>query len=144
MKTSYFCNRTGLAALAILLCHFQAQGLETDLYTHAQISAVGNYLTNAGPVKGTVAAPATAGALWRVLTPQLNCRQEPNPQARITRHFRRGTVLQADLGRGGSDEVLFNVRDARGYTWMLVRSRQGQPYRCYVRAHQRFIRALDV
>lgn len=116
---------------------------EENVYSQPQISPIGNYLTNAGPVKGTVTGHATAGALWRVMTPQLNCRQGPSPKARVILSFRHGAVLQADLGRGGSDEVLYNARDARGYTWMLVRSRQGQPYHCYVRAHQRFIRPLD-
>lgn len=122
---------------------FPAPG-EEAFYIRPQIRADGDYLTNTGPVQAK--APSgrlSAGALWRVLTPNLNCRRQPDPQAAIVRGFRRGTLLQADIGGGGSDEVLYNVQDNRGHTWMRVRSAQGLDYHCYVRAHRRFIAPLS-
>lgn len=83
--------------------------------------------------------PLQAGCLWRVLPAHLNGRREPDPKAPVVRVFRRGTVLQADVGRGGSDEVLFNARDRQGNTWMRVRTAEGRDLNCYVRAHRDFI-----
>ena len=137
--------RYGLLFLIPLLLLAQPDtGLaQDDFYTRPRIDARGDYLTNAGPVSGgTVYRMAQAGALWRVVSPGLNCRAQADPKAPSLRWFRRGTLLQANLGMGGADEVLYNAKDARGYTWMWVRSRKGQDLNCYVRANRHFIRPL--
>ena len=105
--------------------------------------AQGNYLRNDGPRQATAPRGSlAAGSLWRVLAPHLNGRAQARLDAPVVRVFARDTILQADLGRGGSDEVLFNAIDAQGHTWMRVRPREGQDLNCYVRAHRKLIAPL--
>ncbi|MGI0491064.1 hypothetical protein ACN4EG_04565 [Alkalinema pantanalense CENA528] len=118
-------------------------GASSDFYNRPEINSSGDYLTNAGPVKGTVTSGSLqAGALWRVVSSRLNCRQDSEVTAAISRTFSQGSILQADLGRGGSDEVLYNAKDRQGRTWMRVRSRTGQSYQCYVRANKQYIQPV--
>jgi len=113
-----------------------------------QITRQGDYLTKDGFVYGTSPRPNydLPGALWRVISPTgLNCRRKPDLQAEVILTFSPGTILQAgDLGRGGSDEVMLNLRDHQGRTWMTARSRNGHYYGCYVRANRRYIQPVQV
>lgn len=112
---------------------------DDGFYARPALKPNGDWATNAGPVVGTVPhGHLQAGALWRVTAP-LWCRREPAPGARILRAFGRGTILQADVGRGGSDEVLYNAVDRNGDTWMRVRTRDGRDLDCSVRANRRWL-----
>ncbi len=99
-------------------------------------NAVGDYFTNLGQERGP-------GALWRVVSPGLNCRAKPDSKSAIVRQFRRGHVFQAYLGRGGSDEVLQNAKDRDGRPWMGVMSPTGENYNCNVRANRKYIRPVS-
>lgn len=118
-------------------------GQSDDFYTRAQINAEGDYLSNAGPVTGKAPPGQTPGALWRVVSKQLNCRQQADVNAKIQLVFKHGALLQAHLGRGGSDEVLYNAKDKRGKTWMYVRLSEPSLNGCYVRANRLFIHPLQ-
>jgi len=103
-----------------------------------------DYFSNQGPVQASQPTGArSAGSLWQVVAGSLNGRATPTAQGRVVRVFGRGTVLQADIGRGGSDEVLRNAVDSEGHPWMRVRTREGQDLNCYVRANGRFIRPVE-
>ncbi len=99
----------------------------------------GNYFRNDAPILGTVPRILMPGGLWQVVSTGLNCRAQVGMDYPITRQFKRGELLQADVGRGGSDEVLFNAKDQTGNPWMRVRSASGIDYGCYVRANRRYI-----
>jgi len=116
---------------------------ESELYTRPQMDAQGNWLTNSGPISGQAQSPQMPGALWRVVSPQLNCRAQPNRHAALITTFRKGRLLQANLGRGGSDEVFFNSLDRAKHPWMWVRSPDGHNLGCFVRAHRSFIMPLQ-
>jgi hypothetical protein len=79
------------------------------------------------------------GSLWQVVSARLNCRRSAGMNYGIVRQFKRGYLLQANIGRGGSDEVLINATDQQGKPWMPVRSAAGENYGCYVRANSRYI-----
>ncbi len=98
----------------------------------------GDYIRNNAPTQAE--SPFNSpGSLWQVVTARLSCRSQPGMQYRAVRWFQRGEVLQANIGRGGSDEVLINAKDSQGKPWMFVRSRPGTSYDCYVRANRRYI-----
>ncbi len=99
----------------------------------------GNYFSNETPVQGTVPSPRMGGSLWQVVASELNCRSNMGMQSAIVRQFKPGEVLQADVGRGGADEVRLNAKDATGKPWLRVRSQGGQDLNCYVRANRRYI-----
>jgi hypothetical protein len=99
----------------------------------------GNYFSNEAPVKGRVQSPLMRGSLWQVIVSQLNCRSDADANSPIVRQFQFSELLQADVGRGGADEVLLNAKDKNGNPWMRVRSASGQNYKCYVRANRRYI-----
>ena len=99
----------------------------------------GNYFSNDAPIKGTVSGRLMAGSLWQVVSRGLNCRSQKGTRHRIVRQFKQGGLLQADVGRGGADEVLLNAKDENGNPWMRVRSAQGTNYNCYVRANRLYI-----
>ncbi|MEI6426804.1 MAG: hypothetical protein WCO45_00240 [Pseudanabaena sp. ELA607] len=107
--------------------------------------AQGNYYSNFTNVFGATLPDRnkdSPGSLWQVIAPKLHCRDIPSTTGKSLRVFSQGTVLQADVGRGGSDEVNINALDEHQKPWMFVRSRDGEPYRCYVRANQKFIAPL--
>ena len=79
---------------------------------------------------------------WKVMVSGLQGRSEPRASAPVVTTFRKGTLLKVDLGRGGSDEVLWNPVDEDGNTWIKVSNREGKPLNCYVRANSRWLRAL--
>ena len=93
------------------------------------------YRSNEGPVLGEADSPYSPGSLWVVLTEKLEGRSESDQSAPVVRVFSRGEVLQAEVGRGGSDEVLRNFVDEQGRAWMAVRVTGLPDYGCYVRAN---------
>lgn len=99
----------------------------------------GNYFSNEAPIQGSAPRPLMPGSLWQVISFGLNCRQNAGLNYGVVRQFRQGELLQADVGRGGADEVLLNAKDKSGNPWMRVRSSQGRDYQCYVRANRRYI-----
>ncbi|MCA9777153.1 MAG: hypothetical protein KC800_10565 [Candidatus Eremiobacteraeota bacterium] len=103
------------------------------------VNAPQEYRSNEGPVVGEADSPYQAGSLWVVLTEKLEGRSESDPSAPVVRVFSRGEVLQAEVGRGGSDEVLRNFVDEQGRAWMAVRVTGLPDYGCYVRANSHTI-----
>jgi hypothetical protein len=103
----------------------------------------GDYYSNEAPLKGTAPSPLMAGSLWLVVKNQLNCRQNAGRNEPMIRQFKKGDIIQAEVGRGGADEVLINALDDQGKPWMYVRGGKDVkdlPIRsCYVRANQRYI-----
>ncbi|MBW4519061.1 MAG: hypothetical protein KME16_05095 [Scytolyngbya sp. HA4215-MV1] len=99
----------------------------------------GNYFRNEAPLKGTAPELLMQGSLWQVVTSRLNCRSDFEMNSAVVRQFNHGELLQADVGRGGSDEVLLNPKDKNGHPWMRVRSARGRDYQCYVRANRLYI-----
>ncbi len=101
----------------------------------------GDYYRNETSVQGTAASPLSPGSLWQVTTTGLSCRRQPGVNAPIVRQYKLGDVLEVEVYRGGSDEVLLNAKDASGKPWMPVRGRNFDD-RCYVRANSRYIRPM--
>ncbi|MGI0489757.1 hypothetical protein ACN4EK_30425 [Pantanalinema rosaneae CENA516] len=101
----------------------------------------GDYYRNDTPVQGTAPRPLMAGSLWQVVATELPCRQEPGTDQPIVRQYRQGEILQVEVYRGGSDEVLLNTKDGTGKPWMPVRGKRSAD-RCYVRANQRYIQPV--
>lgn len=100
----------------------------------------GDYFSNDAPLKRkNPPARLQAGSLWQVVSSSLNCRQAPGMNQPIVRQFQRGAMLEAEVGRGGSDEVLLNAKDGSGRPWMAVRGQRIDRW-CYVRANHRYIR----
>ncbi|MBD1924250.1 hypothetical protein H6F77_24730 [Microcoleus sp. FACHB-831] len=105
----------------------------------------GDYYSNDAPVKATLPLNSSlmAGSVWRVVSNNLNCRSTPGTNNRIIKKFNKDDVIQAEVGRGGSDEVLLNARDIAGKPWMPVRYERAKNspdrMRCYVRANSRYI-----
>jgi hypothetical protein len=102
----------------------------------------GDYFSNYAPIQGKQPANSKnmPGSLWQVVSPGLNCRRGTGTNFAIVRSFGKGTILQADVGRGGADEVLYNGKDKQGKPWMLVRSEAGESYSCNVRANIKYIK----
>lgn len=105
----------------------------------------GDYPSNAAPIQGTVppGSKLQPGSLWEVISPGLNCRRNPDVNSPRVRQFKSGDRLQAEVFRGGSDEVLINAKDATGKLWMKVRSKTFKlEDACYVRANRRYIKPV--
>jgi hypothetical protein len=102
----------------------------------------GDYFSNYAPIQGKKPANSKnmVGSLWQVVSPGLNCRSGSGTQFSIVRSFNQGTILQADVGRGGSDEVVSNGKDTKGKPWMRVRREAGESYECNVRGNRRYIK----
>ncbi|UBF25724.1 hypothetical protein K9N68_29925 [Kovacikia minuta CCNUW1] len=104
----------------------------------------GDYFSNEAPLKRKNPPPKMqAGSLWRVVSFSLNCRATPGVSQPVVRQYKQGSILEADVGRGGSDEVLMNAKDANGKPWMAVRG-QSVENRCYVRANSKYIHPLSL
>jgi hypothetical protein len=102
----------------------------------------GDYWSNEAVLKGRVpqGSKLMPGSLWQVVSGGVNCRRKPGTNQPVVRQFGRGVTLQAEVGRGGSDEVLQNARDASGKPWMWVRANSLRlEDACYVRANRRYI-----
>lgn len=107
-----------------------------------QPDRAGDYRSNEAPLKRqNPPRPLQAGSLWQVVPQSLNCRVAPGTHQPILRQYQRGAILEAEVGRGGSDEVLLNALDAERKPWMAVRGK-GVEDRCYVRANKRYIQPL--
>lgn len=102
---------------------------------------LGDYYSNEAPLKGTAQRALMAGSLWEVGANQLNCRRGGGNEYAIVRRFKQGDVLEAEVYRGGSDEVLRNATDRNGKPWMPVRG-TAPASTCYVRANKRYIQPL--
>lgn len=99
----------------------------------------GDYFSNEAPVKGLVPKPLMAGSVWQVMASKLTCRSQAGTHFPVVRQFDSFDRIQADVGRGGSDEVLLNAKDTQGKPWMRVRSTEGKAFQCYVRANRQYI-----
>lgn len=127
--------------MGAVTCNFAAGTLaQTDF---PKPDAKGDYYSNEAPLLGMSVSRLSPGSLWQVTTIGLSCRRQPRVSAPIVRQYKRGDVLQVEVYRGGSDEVLLNAKDANGKPWMPVRGRNLDD-RCYVRANSRYIRPATV
>ncbi|XGV95464.1 MAG: hypothetical protein ACAF41_22300 [Leptolyngbya sp. BL-A-14] len=102
---------------------------------------LGDYYSNEAPLKGATQRALMAGSLWKVVASQLNCRRSAGNEQAIVRRFKQGDVLEAEVYRGGSDEVLRNATDRSGKPWMPIRG-TASASTCYVRANKRYIQPL--
>jgi len=106
----------------------------------------GDYFSNETPIQGRVPPNSrlSPGSLWQVISPRLNCRRQASASAPIVRQFKSGDILQAEVFRGGSDEVLSNAKDANGKPWMWVRAKTFRlEDACHVRANRRYIKPVS-
>lgn len=109
----------------------------------AQIAdSQGNYYSNLVPFQTPTFSLSNsklqAGSLWRVEAEALNCRRSPSLQGSIMRTYLKDAVLEVEVYRGGSDEVLVNPLDENRHPWMPVRGMSFSDV-CFVRANSRFI-----
>jgi hypothetical protein len=105
----------------------------------------GDYPSNGAPIQGPVPPDSklSPGSLWEVISPELNCRRKPDINSPPVRQFKSGDRLQAEVYRGGSDEVLINAKDTKGKPWMHVRSKTFKlEDGCYVRANRRHVKPV--
>ncbi|TYQ27420.1 hypothetical protein PseudUWO311_08855 [Pseudanabaena sp. UWO311] len=102
----------------------------------------GNYSRNETNVQAQRASRYGTGSLWQVVVDSLNCRQEPSIDSPVKRTYLANDILEVQIYRGGSDEVLINPRDQNGRPWMPVRDGFSSEGACYVRANSRFIRPV--
>lgn len=102
----------------------------------------GNYDRNETNVQSPRGDRYGTGSLWRVVVDGLNCRQEPRIDSPVQRTYAANDIIEVQIGRGGSDEVLINARDQNGSPWMPVRYVPSTFEGCYVRANSRFIRPV--
>ncbi len=107
-----------------------------------QPDRLGDYHSNEAPLRGTAVGALMAGWLWQVAARRLNCRHASGNEQVIVRQFKQGDVLEAEVYRGGSDEVLRNPIDRSGKPWMTVRGKSASAI-CYVRANKRYIQPLS-
>jgi hypothetical protein len=104
----------------------------------------GNYYSNESSVQAKVTnSRLAAGSLWRVAVDALNCRRSANISSNVVRTYLIGELLEVEVYRGGSDEVLVNRLDPRGKPWMPVRGKNTEDV-CYVRANSRYIQPFTV
>jgi hypothetical protein len=132
-----------LSLLALTTAYFTI-GLSTIARVQPltnQPDRLGDYYSNEAPRKGTATGSLMAGSLWQVVASQLNCRRASGNDQAIVRQFQQGDVLQAEVYRGGSDEVLRNPTDRSGKPWMPVRGTSAAAT-CYVRANRHYIQPL--
>jgi hypothetical protein len=102
----------------------------------------GNYSRNETNVQAKRSSRYGTGSLWQVVVNSLNCRQEPSIDSPVKRTYLADDLLEVQIYRGGSDEVLMNPRDQNGRPWMPVRNEDSSNEACYVRANSRFIRPV--
>lgn len=102
----------------------------------------GNYYRNDSPVQAQNRLNRVAsGSLWRVAIDGLNCRRQAKISSPIVRTYLTGELLEVEVYRGGSDEVLINPLDLNGKPWMPVRGVSSDDV-CYVRANSRYIQPV--
>ncbi len=105
----------------------------------AQADLQGNYFRNETMVQATSRdSKLSAGSLWLVRVDGLNCRRSASIDSSIMRIYDAGALLEVEVYRGGSDEVLVNALDQNGRPWMPVRGKNVEDV-CFVRANSRYI-----
>jgi hypothetical protein len=82
--------------------------------------------------------------LWRVITPGLNCRENPGLSNKIIRQFKQGDIINArSIGRGGADEANPIQLAPDGKPWLRIKIGEydgiGKYDDCYVRANSRYL-----
>jgi hypothetical protein len=102
----------------------------------------GNYYKNETSVQAPLNSQKVAGSLWRVVVDDgLNCRHSASLQSPVVRTYLKDALLEVEVYRGGSDEVLVNPVDENGKPWMPVRGKDVSDV-CYVRANSRYIQPV--
>ncbi|MEE3719046.1 hypothetical protein V2H45_20075 [Tumidithrix elongata RA019] len=102
----------------------------------------GDYYKNETPVQAASRQnKLSPGSLWTVVATWLNCRRQPSLNSPVYRIYQEGDLLEVEVWRGGSDEVLINAIDSNGKPWMPVRGRNLDD-KCYVRANARYIQPV--
>ncbi|WP_434683714.1 hypothetical protein [Pseudanabaena minima] len=130
MNTFFHTLTYSMLLLSVLPLAVQAQTTDQQ----------GNYYSNEAPVKS--AYSRVAGSLWRVIAANgLNCRRSASLKSPIVRTYLTNAVLEVEIYRGGSDEVLVNPLDENGRPWMPVRGRNIEDV-CYVRANRLYIQPV--
>lgn len=114
--------------------------LPTAVQAQVNPDSQGNYYKNETSVQASLSrnSPLAAGSLWRVVSENLNCRQNASLDSFVSRTYLSGELLEVEVYRGGSDEVLVNPLDRNGKPWMPVRGANIEDV-CYVRANSRYI-----
>lgn len=107
----------------------------------ADPDAKGDYYNNETPVQGRPAPPLSPGSLWKVVE-KSPCRKAADEKSVVVRTLAKGSVIEVEVWRGGSDEVLVNALDSSGRPWMPVRGKKETDV-CYVRANSKFIRPVQ-
>ncbi|MFO0211190.1 MAG: hypothetical protein ACK53E_10525 [Pseudanabaena sp.] len=113
-------------------------------FAHAQVpvDAQGNYYRNETSVQAeNNSSKLSPGSLWLVRVDGLNCRQLASIDSPIVRVYAADSLLEVEMYRGGSDEVLVNPLDYNGKPWMPVRGIRSEDV-CFVRANSRYIQPL--
>lgn len=106
------------------------------------VDAQGNYYRNVTSVQAeNNSSKGSAGSLWLVRVDGLNCRRSASIDSPVVRVYAADSLLEVEVYRGGSDEVLVNVLDQNGRPWMPVRGRSVEDV-CFVRANSRYIQPL--
>ncbi|TYQ25785.1 hypothetical protein [Pseudanabaena sp. UWO310] len=132
MNTFFRALPYSMLLLAVLPVALQAQTADE----------LGNYYKNETPVQSTRNSQNGSGSLWRVVVADgLNCRRAASLQSPVLRTYLRDALLEVEVYRGGSDEVLFNAVDENGKPWMPVRGKDFSDV-CYVRANSRYIQPV--
>jgi hypothetical protein len=133
MRTFFHSLTYSMLLLSVLPISVQAQTTDQQ----------GNYFKNETPVQQARNNSRTAsGSLWQVnVFDGLNCRRSASLQSSIVRTYLKDAVLEVEVYRGGSDEVLINPLDENGKPWMPVRGKNIEDV-CYVRANSRFIQPV--
>ncbi len=129
-----FFNSLTYSMLLLSVLPVSAQAQTTD--------PQGNYFKNETPVKARSNSRLASGSLWQVnVLNGLNCRRSASLQSPIVRTYLKDALLEVEVYRGGSDEVLINPLDENGKPWMPVRGNNIEDV-CYVRANSRFIQPV--
>lgn len=113
--------------------------LPAAVQAQAQADLQGNYFRNETMVKAASRdSKLSAGSLWLVRVDGLNCRRSASLSSDVVRTYASGSLLEVEVYRGGSDEVLINPIDRNGRPWMPVRGTRSEDV-CFVRANSRYI-----
>ena len=125
---------------AVLPVAVQAQNLAQTQSQNPD--AQGNYYSNFTNVQAPQTSYNSSGSLWRVVAENLDCRRSPNLKSLVLRTFQKNILIEAEVYRGGSDEVLVNLLDENGQPWMNVRGRNRSEI-CLVRANSLYIEPVN-
>ncbi|NMF57828.1 hypothetical protein [Pseudanabaena yagii] len=113
--------------------------LPAAVQAQAQADLQGNYFRNETMVQAASRdSKLSAGSLWLVRVDGLNCRRSASLSSDVVRTYASGSLLEVEVYRGGSDEVLINPIDRNGRPWMPVRGTRSEDV-CFVRANSRYI-----